>query len=74
MGKVIDMSHYDCLCDNLEEYLNRQGATLGDDAERLQKLMYSMQFCYIHGVVTDSQYKQMNNKFIKQFQKALYDL
>ena len=55
MGKVVDMSNFDPLFDNLEKYVNKQGCTLGKDAERLQKLLYSIQYCYIHGVLTDSQ-------------------
>lgn len=74
MAKTVDMSNFDSLTDNLEEYVNKQGCTLGNDAERLQKLMYSISYCYLHGVVTDSQVKQMNTKFTKQFQKALYEL
>ena len=74
MGKMVDMSKYDCLFDDIEEYVNKQGCTLGKDAEKLQKLIYSIQYCYIHGVVTDSQCKQMNDKFVKQFQKSLYEL
>ena len=41
MGKVVDMSNFDPLFDNLEKYVNKQGCTLGKDAERLQNL-------YIH--------------------------
>ena len=74
MGKLVDMSKYDVLFDNLEEYVNKQGCTLGKDADRLQKLMYSIQYCYLHGVLTDSQVQQANEKFTKQFQKALYEM
>ena len=74
MAKTVNMQGYDCLFDDIEEFVNKQGCTLGKDAKRLQQLIYSIQYCYIHGVVTDSQYKQMNEKFIKQFQKALYEL
>jgi hypothetical protein len=74
MAKTVDMSGFDELFDNLEEYVNKQGCTLGNDAERLQELLHSISYCYIHGVVTDSQVKQMNQKFVKQFQKALYEL
>ena len=52
MGKVVDMSNFDPLLDNLEKYVNKQGCTLGKDAERLQKLLHSIQYCYIHGVLT----------------------
>jgi hypothetical protein len=74
MAKTVDMSGFDELFDNLEEYVNKQGCTLGKDADRLQELLHSISYCYIHGVVTDSQVKQMNQKFVKQFQKALYEL
>lgn len=74
MAKYVDMSKFDELTDNLEEFVNKQGCTLGKDAERLQKLLYSITYCYLHGVVTDSQLKQMNEKFTKQFQKALYEI
>ena len=74
MGKYVDMSKYDEFEETLEEYVNKQGCTLGDDAEKLQKLLHSMTYCYLHGLVTDSQMKQMNEKFIKKFQKALYEM
>ena len=34
MSKVVDMSNFDPLFDNLEKYVNKQGCTLGKDAER----------------------------------------
>lgn len=74
MGKTVDMSKYDPLFDDIEEYVNKQGCTLGKDAERLQELIHSIQYCYIHGVLTDSQVQQANKKFVKQFQKALHEI
>lgn len=74
MAKYVDMSEFDGFTDNLEEYVNRQGCTLGEDTERLQKLFYSITYCYVHGVVTDSQVGQMNRKFKEQFQKALREM
>lgn len=74
MAKYVDMSNFDEFFDNLEEFVNKQGCTLGEDAERLQKLLYSIQYCYLHDVVTDSQFEQMNKKFEKQFRKALYEI
>ena len=38
MAKTVNMSGFDPLFDNLEEFVNKQGCTLGKDAERLQKL------------------------------------
>lgn len=74
MAKYVNMSGFDELTDNLEEFVNKQGCTLGKDAEGLQKLLYSITYCYLHGVVTDSQVKQMNEKFKKQFQNALIEI
>lgn len=74
MAKYVNMSGFDELTDNLEKFVNKQGCTLGKDAERLQKLLYSITYCYPHGVVTDSQVKQMNEKFKKQFQNALIEI
>ena len=74
MAKAVDMSKYDEFEETLEEYLNKQGCTLGKEAERLEKLKHSITYCYIHGVLTDSQVKQANEKFIKQFKKALYEM
>lgn len=73
MAKMVDMSNYDEFDETLEEYVNKQGCTLGEDAERLEKLKFSISYCYIHGVLTDSQCKQANEKFVKQFKKALYE-
>lgn len=74
MAKTVDMSGYDEFEETLEEYVNKQGCTLGKDADRLEKLKYSISYCYIHGVLTDSQCKQANEKFVKQFQKSLHEI
>lgn len=73
MAKMVNMSGFDEFTDNLEEFVNKQGYTLGKDAERLQQLMFCMSYCYIHGVVTESQRDMMHKKFRKQFQKALHE-
>lgn len=74
ISKIVDISKFNYLTDNIEEYLNKQGCTLGDYAERLQKLMNSISYCYIHGVVTDKQREQMYRKFQKQFEKSLCEI
>lgn len=71
--KIIDMSGFDLLLDNLEKYVNKQGYTFGDKVRPLQKLLHCIQYCYVHGVLTDSQMKSAHKKFIKQFQDALYE-
>lgn len=60
---------YGALCDDLETQANKQGYTLGDEAEMLEKLRFSVNMVCIHGLVTDSQadgiYKKMNRKVLK---------
>lgn len=71
MVKIVDMSGFDPLLDNLEKYVNKQGCTLGDKAKPLQELLHCIQYCYVHGVLTDSQRDSAYKKFRKQFQDAL---
>jgi hypothetical protein len=73
LAKIIDMSGFDPLLDNLEKYVNKQGCTLGDKAKSLQKLLHCIQYCYVHGVLTESQRDSAYKKFRKQFQDALYE-
>ena len=73
LAKIIDMSGFDPLLDNLEKYVNKQGCTLGDKAKSLQKLLHCIQYCYVHGVLTESQRDSAYKKFKKQFQDALYE-
>ena len=61
MGKTINMGDFDPLLGNLEEYVNKQGCTLGKEAEILQELLHCIQYCYIHGVITDSVQMQTGN-------------
>lgn len=71
MVKTIDMSKFDPLLDNLENYVNKQGYTLGDKAKSLQELLHCIQYCYVYGVLTESQRDFAYKKFRKQFQDAL---
>ncbi len=73
MSKTVNMAGFDELTDNLEEFVNKQGFTLGKHAETLQKLMFCISYCYINGVVTDSQRDMMSKKFTKQFKEALQE-
>lgn len=74
MSKTVNMVGFNEITDNLEKFVNKQGFTLGKDAERLQQLMFCISYCYIHGVVTDSQRDMMSKKFTKQFQEALHEI
>lgn len=74
MNKYIDMSEFDIIFDDIEEFVNRQGFTLGSVAYGLQKLSDSIGFYWICGVATKNQTKQMYNKFVKQVVRALHDM
>jgi hypothetical protein len=75
MNKFVDMSKFDELGDEtLEQYLNKQNMTLGKNAEGLEELMHCISYCYVWGVITDSQRDQAYKKFEKQFKKALKEL
>lgn len=63
--------HYGALADSLEEQANAQGFTLGNDAERLQKLNDAVLMCWFHNLCTDSQKDSMINKLQKQVLKSL---
>ena len=60
---------YGALCDDLETQANKQGYTLGDKAEVMEKLKNSANIVSIHGLATPSQadsiYKKLNNKVVK---------
>ena len=74
MSKFVDMSKFQPLTGNLEEYLNKQSCTLGKDAVRLQKLYFSIQYCYVHGVLTDSEMQKAWKRFHKRFKEALHEI
>ena len=63
--------HHGALCDPYEKQANNQGFTLGEERERLEKLGFSLVYCWIHGVLTDSQYNMGLKKLQKQLVKAL---
>lgn len=44
MGKTINMGDFDPLLGNLEEYVNKQGCTLGKEAEILQELLHCIAY------------------------------
>lgn len=67
----IDMSGFDVLFDNLEQYVNEQGYTLGSKAELFQNLLYSLNMVRLHGIATDRQAQMMTKKFAKSFYQTL---
>lgn len=52
---------YGCLEDTLEKQANKQGYTLGEEAEKLEKIRKAINMCMFH-VATDSQVAAMTKK------------
>jgi hypothetical protein len=65
---------YGALCEDLEIQANEQGYTLGDKAEMLEKLRFSVNMVRIHGLVTDSQADSVYKKLQKKVVSALKPL
>lgn len=66
--------HHGALCDPYEQQANDQGYTLGKEKELLEKLGFSIVFCWIQGLLTDSQYDSALKKLQKKLVKALKPL
>ena len=66
--------HHGALSDPYEQQANAQGFTLGEENERLEKLGFSLVYCWIHGVLTDSQYDMALKKLQKQLVNAIKPL
>jgi len=73
MSRMIGFNH-GALSDSYEKQANEQGFTLGEEKERLEKLGFSVVYCWIHGVLTDSQYDMALKKLQKQLVKAIKPL
>lgn len=73
MSKEIGF-HHGALCDPYEHQANQQGFTLGEEKELLEKLGFSIVFCWIHGLLTDSQYDAALKKLQKKLVKAIKPL
>lgn len=63
--------HHGALSDPYEQQAEAQGFTLGKEKERLEQLGFSLVYCWIHGVLTDSQYDMALKKLQKQLVKAI---
>lgn len=60
--------HYGSLAEPIEDQLNKQGFTLGDKLEFIEKLQNSLTMCMFH-LLTDSQY----NTCLKKLHKKVLD-
>ena len=72
MSNQIEFS-YGTLSGNLEEQANKQGYTLGEEAEKLEKIRKAINMCKFH-VATDSQVSSMIKKLHNKVIKALKPL
>lgn len=72
MSNQIEFS-YGVLSDTLEEQANKQGYTLGEEAEKLEKIRKAINMCKFH-VATDSQVSSMIKKLHNKVIKALKPL
>lgn len=70
MNKTVEF-RYGMLCDDLEKQANEQGFTLGDEAEMLERLRFSLNMCAFHGILTDSETNKAFERFHKKVMKAL---
>ncbi len=59
--------HHGALCDGYELQANKQGFTLGNKAEVVQKVGFGLVIAHIQGVITDKEY----DKILQRFQKKL---
>lgn len=55
--------HHGALCEDYEIQANRQGFTFGDSAEFVQKLGFGLVACYVHGILTESEYQKALKRF-----------
>jgi len=61
---------YGVMGDSLEEQANKQGYTLGKEAEKFEKIRESINMCMFH-VATESQTSAMTKKLHNKVIKAL---
>lgn len=65
--------HYGALAEPLEEQLNRQGFTLGENREFIDELWNGLCMCKLH-LLTNTQYDSCLKKFHKQVMNSIKPL
>jgi len=63
---------YGIMLPPIEEQLNKQGYTLGKDAERVENLRQSVLSCWLNGLATDAQSDSMMKKLNKRVQESAF--
>ena len=54
------------LSDTYEKQANKQGFTLGDRAEWIQRVGFGLVCAHIHGCITDAEYDKILQRFMKK--------
>ena len=65
--------HYGALF-KIEEQLNEQGFTLGENEETLEKAHFSINYLFIHRLLTDSEKNRCLDRLHKKVLKALKEV
>ena len=73
MSETVQFS-YGALSDTLEEQANKQGFTLGDDSEMLEKIKNARMLLIFKDILTGSQAEQTAKKIQSKVVKALRPL
>lgn len=58
--------YHGALSETYEKQANEQGYTFGDKAEWIQKVAFGIICGHIHGVITDSEYDRILQRFQKK--------
>lgn len=64
MGKI--GFYHGALAESYEEQANKQGYTFGDKAEWIEKVAFGIICGHIHGIITDSEFDRILQKFQKK--------
>ena len=59
---------YGALC-NIEEQLNEQGYTLGNNKELIDKIHFGLNICHIHSILSDLEYGKALERLNKKIGK-----
>lgn len=74
--KILNMSGYDYPSSDitLEEFINKQGFTVGIHAEIFENILHYTFYLYVQGILTESEYRKAQKRFEKKFKDALEEL
>lgn len=64
---------YGMLC-NIEEQLNKQGYTLGNNKELIDKIHFELNIYHIYSILSDSKYRKAFEKLNKEIGKITVEI